>query len=267
VVSEYAPAAGRILKEYCMSDILDQIHEREWFYSFELPDGSRTRTYHGGELDAIHATRWEMLQQCVEEHFGGSCSGLRALDLASHQGYFSVRLAQLGFGEVLGVEARGSHVEDSRLVAGAYGLENLSFSQSDIHDLDTVGMGQFDLVAMLGLLYHLENPVGALRLCRALCRNLCIIETQLVPGISGSVDFGSHRFVRPLQGTFGLIDETGETHGPEASVTGICMVPSLDALLWLLRKVGFREAAVLPPPEQAYEQLRYGKRVMVAARV
>jgi hypothetical protein len=89
----------------------------------------------------------------------------------------------------------------------------------------------------------------------------------LVPGISGLVDFGSHRFVRPLQGTFGLIDETGETHGPEASVTGICMVPSLDALLWLLRKVGFREAAVLPPPEQAYEQLRYGKRVMVAARV
>ncbi len=250
-----------------MSDILERIHAREWFYTFELPDGSRTRTYHQGELDAIHDTRWRMLESCLDERFGGEYEPLRALDLASHQGYFSVRIAQLGFGEVHGVEARGSHVEDSNLVAQAYGLDALSFRQGDIHDLDTVGMGQFDLVAMLGLLYHLENPVGALRLCRALCRNLCIIETQLVPGISGSVDFGSHRFVRPLKGTFGLIDETGETHGPEASVTGICMVPSLDALLWILDKVGFRETRVLNPPEDAYEQLQYGKRVMVAAFV
>jgi hypothetical protein len=250
-----------------MPDIFEQIHDREWFYAYELPDGSRTRTYHGGELDAIHETRWEMLRHRVEAQFGSACGDLRAVDLASHQGYFSVRLAQLGFGEVLGVEARASHVADSRLVASAYGLEQVSFDQGDIFELDPSGMGQFDLVAMLGLLYHLENPVGALRLCRALCRKLCIIETQLVPGLSGPVDFGSYRFVRPLQGTFGLIDETGETHGPETGVTGICMVPSLDALTWLLHKVGFREVAVLPPPEHAYEQLRFGKRVMVAATV
>jgi hypothetical protein len=250
-----------------MSDIFEQIHDREWFYTYELPDGSRTHTYHGGELDAIHETRWTMLGQRVEAQFGNDYSGLRALDMASHQGFFSVRLAQLGFGEVVGVEARESHVADSRLVASAYQLDQVSFERADIFDLDPSVSGPFDLVAMLGLLYHLENPVGALRLCRALCRNLCIIETQLVPGLSGSVDFGSYRFVRPLQGTFGLIDETGETHGPEASVTGICMVPSLDALTWLLHKVGFREVAVLPPPENAYEQLRFGKRVMVAATV
>jgi ubiquinone/menaquinone biosynthesis C-methylase UbiE len=250
-----------------MPDILDQIHAREWFYTFELPDGSRTRTYHQGELDAIHDTRWEMLGNYLHGHFGGDYGGMRALDLASHQGYFSVKLAQLGFGEVHGVEARPSHVEDSNLVARAFELENLSFSQGDIHDLDTVGMGKFDLVVMLGLLYHLENPVGALRLCQALCGGLCVIETQLVPGLAGSVDFGSYKFVRPLKGTFGLIDETGETHGPEASVTGICMVPSLDGLLWILDKVGFREITVLTPPEDAYEQLAYGKRVMVAASV
>ena len=250
-----------------MSDILDQIHAREWFYTFELPDGSRTRTYHHGELDAIHDTCWEMLQKCLHGHFGNDYGGMRALDLASHQGYFSVKLAQLGFAEVRGVEARASHVEDSSLVASAYGLKNLSFKRGDIHDLDTVGMGKFDVVAMLGLLYHLENPIGALRLCRELCSGICVIETQLVPGITGPVDFGSYKFVRPLKGAFGLIDETDETHGPEASVTGICMVPSLEGLLWVLDKIGFREIAVLPPPDDAYEQLAHGKRVMVAASV
>ncbi len=120
---------------------------------------------------------------------------------------------------------------------------------------------------MLGLLYHLENPVGALRLARVLCRDLFVIETQVVPGMSGMVDFGSYRFVRPLKGSFGLIDELDETHGPEAGATGICLVPSVEALTWLLEKVGFRDVTVLRPPADAYEQLLYGKRVMVSARV
>ena len=34
----------------------------------------------------------------------------------------------------------------------------------------------------------------------------------------------------------------------------------------VLRKVGFAHAEVLPVPADGYEQLRYGKRVMVAAR-
>ncbi len=85
--------------------------------------------------------------------------------------------------------------------------------------------------------------------------------------MTGVVDYGSFRFVRPLKGSFGIIDETEETHGPEASTTGICLVPSLDALFWIMRKIGFSRVEMLAPPEDAYEQLRYGKRVMVAAYV
>jgi hypothetical protein len=70
--------------------------------------------------------------------------------------------------------------------------------------------------------------------------------------------------VRPLKGSFGIIDETDDTHGPEASTTGICLVPSVEALLWIMRKIGFARVDVLPPPPDAYEQLLHGKRVMVA---
>ena len=153
------------------------------------------------------------------------------------------------------------------LIRRIYGMDHLAFQQGDIHQQSPGHLGQFDVVLMLGLLYHLENPVGALRVCRSLCSKLCIIETQIVPGMTGYVDYGSYQYVRPLKGSFGIIDETEETHGPEASITGVCLVPSLDALMWLLRKVGFSSVAVLEPPEDAYEQLRYHKRVMVAARV
>lgn len=250
-----------------IEDLVNQALAREWFYAYELPGGKQTPTYHHGQLDAIHDTRWEMLNDYVKATFGGQYAGLKALDLASHQGYFAVKTAELGFAQVLGVEARQSHVDDSRLIGDIYAYPQLKFMQSDIFDLDAQQMGQFDLVLMLGLLYHLENPVGALRICRDLCKGVCLIETQIVPGMTGVVDYGSYKFVRPLKGSFGIIDETEETHGPEASVTGICLVPSLEALSWLLLKVGFSKVEVLEPPETAYEQLRYGKRVMVAAHV
>ena len=250
-----------------MSTLIEQAHSREWFYSYDLPDGSTTPTYHGAEIQAIHNTRWQMLQSCLDERLGKSRQGLSALDLASHQGWFAVKMAQAGFSPVLGIDARESHVNDSQLISDIYGLEDLTFQQGDIHAQDTGQLGQYDVVLMLGLLYHLENPIGALRTCRELCSNLCIIETQIVPGISGYVDYGSYQYVRPLKGSFGVIDETDDTHGPEASITGICLVPSLEALLWTLRKVGFSDVAVLEPPEDAYEQLRYHKRVMVAAQV
>ena len=73
--------------------------------------------------------------------------------------------------------------------------------------------------------------------------------------------------MRPLKGSFGIIDETDDNHGPEASITGICLVPSLEALIWILHKVGFSEVKILEPPADAYEQLLHHKRVMVVATV
>ena len=250
-----------------MSNPIEQAHSREWFYAYDLPDGSTTPTYHGVDIQAIHDTRLKMLQECLEKDIGPDRESLSVLDLASHQGWFAYNMARSGFSRVLGIDARQSHVDDSSLISEIYGLEHLKFQQGDVHQQTPEALGQFDVVMMLGLLYHLENPVGALRICRSLCRNLCVIETQIVPGMTGYVDYGSYEFVRPLKGSFGIIDETEETHGPEASVTGVCLVPSLDALMWLLRKVGFSQARVLQPPPDAYEQLRYHKRVMVAASV
>lgn len=250
-----------------MSTLIEQVHSREWFYSYDLPDGSTTQSYHNADIQVIHDTRWRMLETCLDETLGSHRSGLSALDLACHQGWFAVNMAHAGFSPVLGIDARQSHVDDSSLIAQTYAMENLSFQQGDIHRQTAAQIGRFDVVLMLGLLYHLENPVGALRVARQLCKNLCVIETQVVPGMSGFVDYGSYRYVRPLKGSFGIIDETDDTHGPEASITGVCLVPSLDALLWLLEKVGFSSARVLEPPDDAYEQLRYHKRVMVAAQV
>lgn len=250
-----------------MPTLEQQALSKTWFYPFRLPSGHVTTTYDGGALDAIHATRLSMLKAALRAEYGDSIAGRNVIDIACHQGWFSVQLAQMGARDVLAVDARTEHVADATLIRDALGLSNLRIEQSDVHALSPANVGTFDIVLMLGLIYHLENPVGALRVARALTKRVCLVETQIVPGMTGVVDYGSFRFVRPLKGSFGIIDETEETHGPEASTTGICLVPSLEALFWILRKIGFSRVEMLPPPEDAYEQLRYGKRVMVAAYV
>jgi len=250
-----------------MPTIEEQVLGKTWFYPFRLPSGHVAPTYDGGALDAIHATRLAMLQAALRSKFGDSLAQCSAIDIACHQGYFSTQLAQMGVRDVLAVDARPEHVADAQLIAQALNLENMRVRQFDVHALAPETVGRFDIVLMLGLIYHLENPVGALRTARALTQNICLVETQIVPGLSGMVDYGSYRFVRPLKGSFGIIDETEETHGPEASTTGICLVPSLEALIWIMQKVGFPRVEILPPPADAYEQLRYGKRVMVAGYI
>jgi hypothetical protein len=247
-----------------MSAIERRILDKTWFYRFDLPGGGTTRTYDDGALDAIHDTRLAMLQQVVDSRFGGSLAGRTAIDIACHQGWFASKLAGWKADDVLAIDARAEHVADTTLIRDVLGLSQLRVQQSDVHALDPERTGRFDLVLMLGLIYHLEDPVGALRRARALTRDTCVVETQVVPGLSGMVDYGSYRFVRPLKGSFGIIDETDDTHGPEASTTGICLVPSVEALLWIMRKIGFARVDVLPPPPDAYEQLLHGKRVMVA---
>jgi hypothetical protein len=250
-----------------MSAIEQRILDKTWFYRFTLPSGKITATYDDGALDGIHDSRLAMLQQVIDSRFGGSLAGHNAIDIACHQGWFSTKLVEWNADSVLAVDARAEHVADTTLIRDALGLSQLKVLQSDVHMLDQANLGRFDLVLMLGLIYHLENPVGALRQARALTRNACVVETQVVPGLSGMVDYGSYRFVRPLKGSFGIIDETDDTHGPEASTTGICLVPSVEALLWIMRKIGFARVDVLPPPENAYEQLLHGKRVMVVGYV
>lgn len=242
---------------------------KTWFYPFRLASGAVTPTYDGGALDGIHLTRRAMLDRALAALFPGAREGLRALDLACHQGYFACHLAAQGFGEVVGIDARPEHVEDARLISGLLGLNRPPrFERLEVEAAapDRLG-GRFDLVLCFGLLYHLENPVGALRRAHALTRRALLIETQVIPGLTGLVDYGSFRFVRPLKGSFGIVDETAETHGPEASTTGICLVPSREALLWILERLGFARIEVLPPPEDGYEQLRFGKRLMVLAEL
>lgn len=240
---------------------------RQWFYRFHLPSGQVTQTYLPEEVLKIHETREQMMTQVLETEFANEWKNLRFADLACHEGFFSHKLALKGCKEVVGIDARIEHIVHANLIREAFSHDNLSFLVGDIQNLDADELGEFDATLAFGILYHLENIVGALRLAQAITKRICLIETQIAPNLSGVTDWGSDKFNKEIVGCLGIVDESGElaANNKEANTSPISLFPSLPGLLWLLKAVGFEASKVITPPVDAYEQLASGKRVMVAA--
>lgn len=244
-----------------------KILARKWFYQFHLPTGKITESYLPEYALPIHTTRCQMMNQFIDDEYGDNFKQMTCVDLACHEGYFSHHLMLKGAKEVTGIDARQDHISDATLIKQIYGHNNLSFQVGDIQKLEPKDIGQFDFTLLFGIVYHLENVVGALRFAQAVTKNVCLIETQIVPNMTGVTDWGSYRFTKEIVGCLAIIEETSELEGnnPEANITPISIVPSLPGLLWLLKAVGFKHSKVIAPPADAYEQLASGKRVIVAA--
>lgn len=249
------------------SDLYDRVQNQKWFYEFDLPNGQKTQSFLPQGIEKIHGTRLNMLWLALNPLVNDEWSKFTAIDIACNQGFFASHLARKGCQDVLAVDARSEHIASTRLIADVYELKNLRTLPFDVNANNTDSFGTFDICIIFGLLYHVENPVGLLRLARKLTRKVCIIETQVVPNLTGVVDWGAHQFVRPIIGSIGIIDEIAETNALEASTTGICLCPSFESLCWLMLKVGFNRVEKIMPPTDSYEQHVSFKRVMVVGYV
>ena len=250
--------------------VQDRVLGRKWFYRFQLPGGAVTDSYSPAPVASIHETREQMMFSVLDPLVGSGWEQATAMDLGCHEGYFAHRLAAKGCARVVGVDARGESIENANLLRSAFGRTNVEFQVGEVQALEPTRLGTFDIVLLFGLLYHLEDPVAALRLARRLTRRVCLLETQLAPNLGGILDWGTSSTVKSIQGSFAIIDETPElaSGNREANLRTISLVPSLEGLLWLMRALDFARVEVVPPPANAAnEQLRTGKRVMVAGYV
>lgn len=112
--------------------------------------------------------------------YGQSLEGLRALDLGCLEGGTSICLARAGL-DVLGVEARPENVEKCLLARDALSLKGLTFSRADAKEVTVERFGDFDVVLALGILYHLDDPVGWLRQIAGLTRGILFLDTHYAP--------------------------------------------------------------------------------------
>jgi hypothetical protein len=247
------------------TEIEARILDQKWFYRYTLPSGRETELYVPEEVEHIHRTRRDMMRAVLAPVFAEHPGALTAIDVASHQGWFSVELAR-HCRSVLGLEYQARHVESARLIAECLGLPNLRFVQENVESMPPGRYEPADIVINFGLMYNLENPIGVLRRCRELTKRVLLIETQTtILDLEGAVDSGHHSASNYMHGYWGVF--AGNPDNIDGSASDIVFYPSRQGLCWVLRRLGFREVEVLTPPQGAYQQLATGKRIMVAARL
>lgn len=110
--------------------------------------------------------------------FPQDCRGLRVLDIGTRDGYFAFEFERRG-AEVLAVDYFPAAKTGFGIAAKMLN-STVEYRQKNIYELDAAELGQFDIVLMLGLIYHLPDPMLALNLCRSLCRDRLYLETQVI---------------------------------------------------------------------------------------
>lgn len=161
---------------------------------------------------AINEIRWPLVEQSVLALRRAGVAVESAFDLGCGPGWFTKRMDSLEL-DVVGLEARSQLVDEARRQAPRARIE--------VFDFDAVGFTQLpkprDFVLCFGLLYHLENPLRALRIARRLAKDALLLETMIVPG-----EIASARLVR---------ENANETQGVR-DLAMILTQPGLEQALW-----------------------------------
>ncbi len=123
---------------------------------------------------SLMEARGETMRRLVEE-LKRILNLATALDAGCGVGFFAKTLHDLGL-RVCGFDGRSENVEEARRR-----YPGIPFEQGNIENTEIRKLGEFDLVLCFGLVYHLENPLAAMRHLRALTGKGLLLESMCFP--------------------------------------------------------------------------------------
>lgn len=138
-----------------------------------------------------------------------------ALDAGCGVGFFAQMLQECGL-HVGAFDGRAENVLEARKR-----FPEIPFEQGDIESPAILALGEFDLTLCFGLLYHLENPMLAIRHLRSVTRKGLLLESMCIPGDGPGMVWRE------------------EPAAADQSLTDIALYPSEASLVKMLYRAGF----------------------------
>lgn len=175
------------------------------------------------------------------EPFAELISGARVLDIAAHDGRWSYALAAAGAAEVIGVEARAELIGRFALFPDSDFKSKVQLRQGDLHDyLDmAVARGQrFDVVALLGIYYHVMDHFRILRQIHGLGAQIVIVDGEFMHSPQPYIQLVTEKTDQSLNAAPQIAGQTRAIKG----------VPSTAAMEKMAEAVGY-EVTWLDPAE------------------
>jgi FkbM family methyltransferase len=162
-----------------------------------------------------------------------------ALDAGCGVGFFSQILQECGL-RVGAFDGRMENVLEARKR-----FPEIPFERGDIESREILALGTFDVTLCFGLLYHLENPMLAIRHLRALTGKGLLLESMCIPGSSAGMVWRE------------------EPAAADQSLTDVALYPSEACLVKMLYRAGFaavHRVAELPDHDDFRETPLHARR-------
>jgi tRNA (mo5U34)-methyltransferase len=152
-------------------ELRDAVERLNWYHRMELPGGVVTP----GVSETSRGLRRLRLPERLD--------GLTVLDIGAWDGFYSFEAKRRGARRVVATDSycwsgEGWGTKEGFLLARtALGLD-VEDLEIDVMDLSTASIGRFDIVLLLGVLYHLRDPITALERAADVTASRLIVETQ-----------------------------------------------------------------------------------------
>jgi tRNA (mo5U34)-methyltransferase len=201
-------------------DFSQELADKGWYHSFELPDGSRFEGHNTLEILNRRYSRFPL---------PSDLTGKRVLDIGAWDGWFSFESERHG-AQVVAIDC--VEIENFRRVHRALG-SSVDYRILDFYELPSAGLGSFDYVFFLGVLYHLKHPLLALEIVCALTTDVAIVESF----VTDAENWREHTDDMPTLEFY----ETDELGNQLDNWFG----PSVACLLSMCRAAGFARVELL----------------------
>jgi tRNA (mo5U34)-methyltransferase len=142
-----------------------------WFHNLDL-NGIKTAPHHF--LGDYPAVKWKFFEQAIP----GDLRGRSVLDIGCNGGFYSIEMKRRGAGRVVGIDHDEDYLRQARFASKVSGFD-IEFQRLSVYDVGRLGE-QFDLVLLLGVLYHLRHPLLALDLLHEhVTRDLLVFQSLM----------------------------------------------------------------------------------------
>jgi tRNA (mo5U34)-methyltransferase len=146
-----------------------ELAQKGWYHSFELPDGTL--------IDGVNPLA-RLRERFARFPIPADLRGRRLLDIGAWDGWFSFEAERRG-AQVTAVDC----VEEPHFIELHRRLSSrVDYRVLEIYELPAAGLGRFDIVFLLGVLYHLRHPLLGLEIVCGLTTGIAIVESFVTDG-------------------------------------------------------------------------------------
>lgn len=221
-----------------------------WHYAFKFPWGDTIPT-RPGWAERVQKRRQYFFEPLLNR-FGGSLVGKQVLDLGCCQGFWSMEAALSGASKVLGIDSSEAFVREAEAAAIVLGVDSCSFMTAQLEDEDGWTGARPDITLMLGLHYHLTDPIHVLRNAMKITKEVLVLDGEV------ALDDKPCLHLRART--------KGEPTTIRSNVTSdLRTVPTTSALVLILQDGGFKSVEILRPGPEMPPDYHAGTTVSIIA--